>query len=130
MLENPTATDPTLALTRDILNRIEFGKPRLDEHDNRDASGGQRLKAVVPILLDARQIGTAKIDIWVLTSDARDADSRDKIRRRGYAIVRPRGSEQIEWAVDVARERMNAICPSITLKQILAAARSQINLES
>jgi hypothetical protein len=131
MLENPTATNPTVALTRDILNRIEFGKARLDEYDHRDPAGGRRIKGVVPVLLDGRQIGTAKIDILVLTSNAPDANGREQIRQLGYASSGPRGNEQIEWAVEVAESKDRGdLSLDQAEKQILAAARSQINLES
>jgi hypothetical protein len=130
MLEKPTATEPTVALTRDVLDRIEFGDLRLDGCDDHDRTAGGRINAAVPIMLDGRQIGTAKLGIWVCTSDASDADASDQVRQSGYAMARSRGTEQIEWAVDVAEGEDEAAPPiDQAEKQLLTAAHSEIDFE-
>jgi hypothetical protein len=128
MIENDIAAKPTLALTRDVLSRIAFGKPLLEEYDRQPPSGGRRIKATVPILLDGRRIGTAKIDLRVYTPDAPNSQAMDQLRQFGYAMVRPRGSEEIEWEVEVAesRDREDSSLEQAT-RQILAAARRQVD---
>jgi hypothetical protein len=132
MLEKSTATEPTVALTRDVLDSIEFGEPRLDGYDYRgDPAAGGRINAAVPILLDGREIGTAKTGVRVYTSDAPDAHTSAKIRQFGYAIVPYRGADQsIEWAVAISGSEDEAD-PALDQaeKQLLSAARSEIDFE-
>jgi hypothetical protein len=132
MLENSTPTEPTIALTRDVLDRIEFGDPRVDGYDCQDdLSDGGRINAAVPILLDGRQIGTAKTGAWVYTSDAPDADAAEKIIQSGYAIVPYQGGDQyIDWAIAVADSEDEAEPPPHQAeKQLLRAAQSEIDFE-
>jgi hypothetical protein len=128
MIENDIATKPTLALTRDVLTRIAFGKPRLEGYERQPPGGGRRIKAAVPILLEGRHIGTAKIDVRVYTPDAPNSHTRDQLRHFGYAIVRPRNCDEIEWQVKVA-ESLDRGDSSLEQaeRQILAAARRQVD---
>jgi hypothetical protein len=133
MLENSTPTEPTVALTRDVLDRIEFGDPRVDGYDYQDdPSDGGRINAAVPILLDGRQIGTAKTGAWVYTSDAPDTDTSKKIRQFGYAIVPYRGGDQyVDWAIAVAESEDEAEPPlERAEKQLLQAAQSEMDFEA
>jgi hypothetical protein len=132
MLENPTATEPTMALTSDVLDEIEFGEPRLGGYDyhGKPTEGG-RINAAVPILLDGRQIGTAKTGVWVCTSDAAAPDRSDIIRQFGYALVPYRGNERrIEWTVSIAGSEDDAELPlDQALEELLDAAHNKIEFE-
>ena len=132
MLEKSTPTEPTVALTRDVLDRIEFADPCVDGYDDQDdPNDGGRINAAVPILLDGRQIGTAKTGARVYTSDAPDADTADKIRQFGYAIVPYQGGDQyIDWAIAVAESEDEAEPPlERAARQLLRAAQSEIDFE-
>jgi hypothetical protein len=132
MLENPTATEPTLALTRDVLDRIEFGDPRLGGYDyHGKPTDGGRINAAVPILLDGRQIGAAKTGVWVCTSDAADPDRSDRMRQFGYALVPYRGNERrIEWAVSIAGSEDEAEPPlDQAVEELLNAAHNKVEFE-